>query len=93
MINASAPITAPVIAPTGDFFDPPDDVAPPVLPVADEEGSDVDVTLTPEGVNSGVVSELSNSKRSNWNSVLPFALEPRFVTTIVWNVSRRSGEA
>jgi len=92
MINASTPITAPVIAPTGDF-DPPDDVTPPVLPAADEEGTDVGVTLTPEGVNSGVVSELSNSKRSNRNSVLPFASEPRFVTTIVWYVSRRSGEA
>lgn len=92
MINASAPITAPAMAPSG-VFDPPDDVAPPLLWVDVEEGMDVGVTVTPEGVNKGTASEDSNSKRSNRNSVLPFVLEPRFVTTIVWYVSRRSGEA
>jgi len=79
------PITAPAIAPS-DIFDPPDDVAP----LAVEEGTDVGVTVTPEGANKGMVS---NSKRSNRNLVLPFVLEPQFVTTIVWYVSWRSGEA
>ena len=80
---------APMMAPHG-VFEPPDGLVFVGPGVVDPDAVGVDVGLAPVVVNdpvvvkTGTLSEPSNSNLSRRNSVFPFALVPRFVTTIVW---------
>lgn len=75
-------MTAPAIAPSGDFEE---DLAE--LALAEAEGTDWDCDGDCDvvgGAKRGVVSEVSNENLSSSKSLLPFAVEPKFVTTAVW---------
>jgi len=80
---------APMMAPHG-VFELPDGLVFVGPGVVDPDAVGVDVGLAPVVVNdpvvvkTGTLSEPSNSNLSRRNSVFPFALVPRFVTTIVW---------
>ena len=83
--KTNVPITAPVIAPSGDFEE---DLAEIALVVA--EGTDgvcdevCDEVCDVGGAKRGVTSDVSNENLSSSNSLLPFELEPKFVNTAVW---------
>jgi hypothetical protein len=87
IIKTKAPITAPEIAPSGDFEE---DLAKVALGVA--EGTDWvcdevcdEVCDVVGGTKRGVTSDVSKENLSSSNSLLPFAIEePKFVTTAVW---------
>lgn len=82
--KTNVPMTEPVIGPSGDFEE---DLAELALALAVTEGTDgVCDGVCDElgGAKRGVTSDVSNENLSSSNSLLPFALEPRFVTTAVW---------
>ena len=78
-------MTEPAIAASGDFEE---DVALLALPVlVAEAGTDSDEVcdvLAVGGAKRGVMSVVSNENLSSSNSLLPFVVEPKFVTTAVW---------
>lgn len=88
--KAKAPIIPPAIAASGDFEE-----ESLVMLVVLGEGlwvadgiCDVDRF---GGAKRGSTSVVWNSNLSSWNSVLPFVVESRFVTTAVWKVSVSRG--
>lgn len=78
-------MTPPAIAPSGDFMEEDLELEKLALEVA--EGTDwvcdwvCDVV---GGAKRGVMSVVSNENLSRSNSLLPFVVEPKFVTTAVW---------
>ena len=84
IIKTKVPMTPPAIAPSGDFTE--EDLAELALAVA--EGTDWvcddGVVCDVGGAKRGVRSVVSNENLSSTNSLLPFAAEPKFVTTAVW---------
>lgn len=80
-------MTAPAIDPSGDFEE---DLAELALAVAEglavaERTDWVCVNVWDVGGEKrGVMSDVSNENLSSSNSLLPFAIEPKFVTTAVW---------
>jgi hypothetical protein len=86
--KTKAPMTEPVIAPSGDFEEDVALLALAVLLVA-EAGTDwvcdeVCDVLAVGGAKRGVMSVVSNENLSSSKSLLPFVVEPKFVTTAVW---------
>jgi len=79
--KTKVPMTAPAIAPSGDFGE---DLAKLALAVA--EGTDwvCDRVCDVGGAKRGVTSDVSNENLSSSNTLLPFVVEPKFVTTAVW---------
>lgn len=72
---------APAIAPSGDFEE---DLEKLVLAVAEGYDWVCDGVCDIGGEKKGVTSDVLNENLSSSNSLLPFAVEPKFVTTAVW---------
>lgn len=80
--KTKAPMTVPAIIPSGDFEEESAKLALAV--VAEGTDWDCDEVCGVGGAKRGVTSVVSNENLSSSNSLLPFVLDPKFVTTAVW---------
>lgn len=82
-------MTPPAIAPSGDFMEEDLELEKLALAVAEGpscvcDGVCDEVCDVVGGAKRGVMSVVSNENLSRSNSLLPFVVEPKFVSTAVW---------